>query len=48
MISETVHLICDGCGEPVGCVNCVHLCVACVHVSDKSSSVLKKNKNKKV
>ncbi len=39
-------MICDGCGEPVGCVNCVHLCVACVRVSDKSLSLL--NKNKKV
>lgn len=45
-VSEVAHMICDGCGEPVGCVNCVHLCVACVRVSDKSLSLL--NKNKKV
>lgn len=29
-IGEIMQEICDGCGEPVGCVNCVRLCVLCV------------------
>ncbi len=25
-------LVCDLCGEPVTCVNCAHMCVACALV----------------
>jgi hypothetical protein len=37
-INETIRLICEGCGEPVGCVNCLNLCIACVQTADRAFS----------
>lgn len=40
-INETIHLICDACGDPVGRVNCLHLCVTCVQISERKISARK-------
>lgn len=30
-----IHVICSGCGDPVACVDCVHLCLTCVLASEQ-------------
>jgi hypothetical protein len=39
-----MHFICDGCGEAVGCVNCVHLCVVCVQAPELGTPPKKSQK----
>jgi len=41
--NETMPIICDGCGEPVGCVNCLYLCIACVEAPEEESSDLSRH-----
>ena len=41
-IEAALLLVCDHCGEPVTCVNCAHMCVACVRVVKRTGIAVRR------
>ncbi len=37
-INDTIYVVCEGCGQPVACVNCLQLCMSCVLTSEREFS----------